>query len=181
MREYEKKRAAAGAAFMEAGLDESQEAIQISVSGDNLNQLWERVRYFFQDKDQYGVDLTRPMKKPAKDRFLHACKGRAALGKGIKDVITLNDVIFAFSSARLSPLLSKDEFKQLFKALEVYHDEEKELVNYMKIRESTWSRDINSYRGIFPKMVSKAVFLKRNVETERQVSDGEGRRKEEGR
>ena len=70
VREFEKKRAAAGAAFMEAGLDDSQEAIQLSVSGDNLNQLWERVRYFFQDKDQYGVDLTRPMKKPAKDRFL---------------------------------------------------------------------------------------------------------------
>lgn len=111
VREYEKKRAAAGAAFIESALDDSQEAIQLSVSGDNLNQLWERVRYFFQDKDRDGKDLARPMKKPAKDRFLHACKGRAALGKGIKDVITLNDVVFAFSSARLSPLLTKEEFK----------------------------------------------------------------------
>ena len=104
------------------------------------------------------------MKKPAKDRFLHACKGRAALGKGIKDVISLNDVIFAFSSARLSPLLTKEEFKQLFKALEVYHDEEKELVNFMKVRESTWSRDINSYRGIFPKMVSELYLLTLKLE-----------------
>ena len=107
------------------------------------------------------------MKKPAKDRFLHACKGRAALGKGIKDVISLNDVIFAFSSARLSPLLTKEEFKQLFKALEVYHDEEKELINFMKVRESTWSRDINSYRGIFPKMVSEFYLLTLKLETSR--------------
>ena len=71
-------------------------------------------------------------------------------------MISLDDVIYAFSSARLNPLLAKEEFKALFKALEVYHDEEKQLVNYMRVRESTWSRDINSYRGLFAKMVSKA-------------------------
>ena len=63
--------------------------------------------------------------KPAKERFIEACHGRATLSRGIKDVISLDDVIFAFSSARLMPLLTKEEFKSLFKALEVYHDEDK--------------------------------------------------------
>ena len=50
VREYEKKRAAAGSRFLESALDESTEG-HVSISGDNLNQLWERVRNFFNDKD----------------------------------------------------------------------------------------------------------------------------------
>ena len=37
VREYEKKRASAGAAFIETNLDDSQEAIQSNKSADNLN------------------------------------------------------------------------------------------------------------------------------------------------
>ena len=77
VRDYERKRAAAGSHYVETALDDPAADAQVTISGDNLNVLWERVRNFFNDRDQYGNDVVQtPAWRPAKERFMDACGRR---------------------------------------------------------------------------------------------------------
>lgn len=93
-------------------------------SGIALNNLWKRVRDFLTDIDEHGdkIELRRGQ-DPARIRFMNACS-RYADPKGNQSHLPFEKVKTAFNSAYLLPLPSDQEFKQLFRALEAYYNED---------------------------------------------------------
>lgn len=77
-------------------------------------------------------------------------KGGTADGK-----LPFEEVKHAFNTSYLLPLPSDAEFKKLFYALEAYYNEENQIVQWMKILDAITHRTYTSYRGIFPKIISK--------------------------
>lgn len=160
MRDLEKERQKGGNTFMADSLLEEEEASKnvssvsaVSLGTSQLNQLWERMRYFLNGKDAEGNDLNN--KAVGRARFTDICELKAMRGKSMTGVLPEKDVVQAFVSSRLLPLPSDAEFKALFKSLEAYHSEDLNLVNWRSILSATTMREQTSYRGIFPKIVSK--------------------------
>lgn len=161
MRDLEKERQKGGNTFMADSLLEEEEASKnvssvsaVSLGTSQLNQLWERMRYFLNGKDAEGNDLNN--KAVGRARFTDICELKAMRGKSMTGVLPEKDVVQAFVSSRLLPLPSDAEFKALFKSLEAYHSEDLNLVNWRSILSATTMREQTSYRGIFPKIVSKS-------------------------
>ena len=63
-------------------------------------------------------------------------------------------VVSAFVTSRLTPILTDDEFKAVFKAVDAYHNEPLNLVNWRAILSAPVSRETQSYLGVFPRIVS---------------------------
>lgn len=121
-----------------------------------LDDLWEKVRNCLNDRDEKGD--TAPLVKNqegSRRRFHDFCEQKQLLYKG-KDTLKLDEVIQAFVAARLTPMLTKPQFKELFCALEVFRDEEAETVVWKDILNALHTRESISVRGIFPIIVSPA-------------------------
>ena len=128
----------------------------MSLGTSQLNNLWERVRYFLNGKDKDGNDLNN--KAIGRGRFTEICELKAMRGKSMAGVLPEKDVIQAFVSSRLTPLPTDAEFKALFKSLEAYHSEDLNLVNWRSVLSATTMREQTSYRGIVPRIVSFYSF-----------------------
>lgn len=82
-----------------------------------------------------------------------------------KDVISFDDVVRAFNGAYLLPAPTIVEYRRLFKALEVYYDEEKGSISWLKILSATYDRGVVSHHGIFPKNPMKNSSKAKDEET----------------
>lgn len=84
--------------------------------------------------------------------------------KGL-DTLKFNDIKEAFAAARLEPMFTDNEFKDIFAALEVYKDEEAGTIVWRDILNAMHTREPTAVRGIFPKIVSRLCFLTFVLET----------------
>ena len=135
----------------------SSKEVNISQNSENLNKLWQRVRYFLNGKDEEGKDVEYT--NPGRKRFTEICLQKASLHRNQADAILPQaEVIDAFVSSRFVPALTNDEFKAVFRGIEAYSDEGKRLVNWRNILKATVEREPNSIKGIFPKNVSSDDF-----------------------
>lgn len=71
-------------------------------------------------------------------KFLDACD---SFDLGKRGVITINGLMTAFNRARLNPLPTLDQLKNLCKALEVFNTDDFEEVNFRKILEAPVNRE----------------------------------------
>jgi len=93
------------------------------------------------------------------------------LYKGL-DTLKFNDIKEAFAAARLEPMFTDKEFKDIFAALEVYKDEEAGTIVWRDILNAMHTREPTAVRGIFPKIVSRLCFLTFVLETTRDLQVG---------
>ena len=127
--------------------------VNISANSENLNKLWQRVRYFLNGKDDEGKDVEHSM--PGRVRFTEVCTQKASLHRGqAEGILPQNEVIDAFVSSRFVPSLTNEEFRAVFRAIEAYHDEGRRLVNWRNILKATVDREPQCVYGIFPRNVS---------------------------
>ena len=98
---------------------------------DQIESLWLRVRNLLNEKDEYGYDL--PVKQGGRKRFAQQCDFKSRKRPNMPNVLEARDVIQAFTTSGLVPVPTDAEFRALFSALDVYHDEENELVNWSAI------------------------------------------------
>lgn len=91
MRAYEREKAKAGnvSALTETMLDETTQSAantssnpvaNISANAENLNNLWERVRYFLNGKDDMGHDVEHG--RPGRVRFTEICELKSVSRSG---------------------------------------------------------------------------------------------------
>jgi hypothetical protein len=107
----------------------------------------------------------------SRKRFHDLCEKKQLLYKGI-NTIKLNDVIEAFAAARLTPMLTKQEFSDLFYALEVFKDQDAETVLWQDLLKAPHAREPNAFKGIFPIVVSSTANLTFALETQGVIRGG---------
>lgn len=97
VRDLEKERQKGGNTFMADSLLEEEESKNVSsisamsLGTSQLNNLWERVRYFLNGKDKDGNDLNN--KAIGRGRFTEICELKAMRGKAMSGVLPEKDVI----------------------------------------------------------------------------------------
>lgn len=127
-----------------------------SLQGENLNNLWKRLRYFLNGKDQLGNDVEHTA--GGRKRFTEYCETQASIQRGVSSgLLPFDKVVQAFITSRLTPELTKEEFKAVFAALEVFNDEAQNMVNWRNLLQAPVKREQENVYGIFPKIVSRIL------------------------
>ena len=91
-------------------------------------------------------------------RFTELCETKGNLQRGgAAGLLPFEEVVNAFITSRLRPELSNEEFRTLFRALEVFHDEAQTIVNWRNLLAAPIKRETLNVYGIFPKIVSTVV------------------------
>lgn len=73
-------------------------------------------------------------------------------------ILPFDVVVKAFVSSRMTPTLTTEEFKAVFRSIEAYHSEALDLINWRAILSAPVKRETVSYLGIFPIVVSLQFF-----------------------
>ena len=161
VKNYENQKAKAGnaaALTVDAVMEEgaaSTTAANTSVNADRLNDLWQRVRYFLNGKDEDGNDVEHG--NPGRVRFAESCQERASQYRGsAQGLLPFDQVVNAFTSARLT--MTAQEFRDIFRAIEAYHNEEQGLINWRTILSAPVERETQSLHGAFPRIVSIPIY-----------------------
>lgn len=95
--------------------------------------------------------------KPPRQAFSDSCT-RSADPKNPK-IVRFEALKHAFNAAYLLPALTDYELRKLIKALEAWYNEERELVLWGNFLSAPTSRENQSLRGIFPKMLVRGSDL----------------------
>ena len=74
-------------------------------------------------------------------------------------ILPFDTVVQAFVSSRFVPRLTDAEFRQVFRAIEAYHNEPEQLINWRAVLSAPVSRETQCFMGIFPKIVSAPKFI----------------------
>ena len=112
----------------------------LSVNSEHRNNLWQRIRNFLNGKDDEGNDVEHGT--PGRVRFTEICELKGSMSKNsAPGILPYETIIKAFVSSRLSPMLTDAEFKVVFKAIEAYHNESLNLINWRAILSAPVSRE----------------------------------------
>lgn len=134
---------------MKHAVDEHTEGDGKFMMNEKLDGLWRRIRYFFDDLNDKGERKENAGRTVGnRIKFTNACRDLDMLDRGI---LSKYMVERAFNTARFVPALNSLEYDQVFKALEVYQDDD---VNYRKLLEAPIKRETTSVNGIFPIIVN---------------------------
>ena len=107
---------------------------------ERLNELWARVRLFLNGKDESGNDVEHST--PGRVRFTEICELQAARNrKSAPGILPFDTVVQAFITSRMQPELSNAEFRKVFNAIEAFHDEKLNLVNWRAILSAPVQRE----------------------------------------
>ena len=129
-------------------MEETPEALE-------LNTLWKRIIDCFNDVDEVGSKVDHQKNQTgSRHRFERSCETKQAVSKGLLDTLKISEIMEAFSVARLIPQMSETELRKVFKAIEVFQDDERGVVYWRQILKATVNRDRCSLKGIFPIIVS---------------------------
>lgn len=149
VREYEDLKAKG---TLRAGLDDPLESQSKYASDSELDALWQRLRYFFDDLTETGDKRVLGRRdKPNREKFLEACEEFDMEKRGILAEFLIEK---SLNRCRFVPMPNKQELMKLFKALEVIEFKDDDDINYRKLLEATVKRETTSINGIFPKIVS---------------------------
>ncbi len=100
-----------------------EEDVIFNEKDQKIEELWKRIRLFLNDDDGFGNKIEpRKGMQPARIRFMEACQRYADVKQ--PTILNFEQVLRAFNAAYLLPAPTDSEFKQLFKALEVYYNED---------------------------------------------------------
>jgi len=80
------------------------------------------MRNFLNGKDERGANVEHS--DPGRKRLMERCEQKAALRRGsVEGILPFKDVVDAFVTSRMQPVMSNEEFKAVFRGIEAYHDE----------------------------------------------------------
>ena len=145
IKKYEKDRAKSGANSMGApgesminttgageGLNDTDADGNPSAEAEKLNELWQRVRYFLNGKDSEGNDVD--YQGGGRRKFTQLCELKSSMQRGTAEgILPFDQVVKAFVSSRITPVPTDAEFKQIFRAIDAYHNEATNQVNWRAI------------------------------------------------
>ena len=115
---------------------------------EQLNTLWERVRYWMDGKNELGNPI-EGQATTGSVRFTETCEIRST-DLNADGMLSYDQVTDAFVSTNLE--LRNAQYRTLFRALEAYHDEAETLVNWRAILSAPVDRKNKCIGGIFPRI-----------------------------
>ena len=79
------------------------------------------MRQFLNGKDEDGQDVEHA--QPGRVRFTEICENKQILRTSAPGILPFTEVIQAFISSQMRPRLNDSEFREVFRAIEAFHDE----------------------------------------------------------